>query len=99
MSARGHGKEERDKNDADNEPGAREGASLPMPNTHEREIARIRAECKRRRGVYEGACLDPSSPDYDCAGSGDGPDYTGFVRVVGPDDYGLDGDGDGEGCE
>lgn len=49
---------------------------------------------------YEGACLDPSSPDYDCAGgSGDGPDYTGPVRVVGPDDYGLDADGDGYGCE
>jgi hypothetical protein len=49
---------------------------------------------------YEGACLDPSSPDYDCAGgSGNGPDYTGYVRIVGSDDYGLDGDGDGEGCE
>jgi endonuclease YncB( thermonuclease family) len=43
---------------------------------------------------YAGACLDPSSPDYDCAGGeGDGPDYTGPVRVVGPDDYGLDNDG------
>jgi resuscitation-promoting factor RpfB len=49
---------------------------------------------------YEGACLDPNSPDYDCAGgSGDGPDYTGYVTVVGPDEYGLDGDGDGQGCE
>jgi len=49
---------------------------------------------------YAGACLDPSSPDYDCSGgSGDGPDYTGFVRVVGPDEYGLDADGDGQGCE
>jgi hypothetical protein len=25
--------------------------------------------------------------------------YTGFVTVVGPDDYGLDSDGDGTGCE
>jgi endonuclease YncB( thermonuclease family) len=49
---------------------------------------------------YEGACLDPNSSDYDCAGgSGNGPDYTGFVRVVGPDDYALDADGDGLGCE
>jgi hypothetical protein len=49
---------------------------------------------------YAGACLDPSSPDYDCAGgSGDGPDYTGYVRVVGSDHYGLDADGDGVGCE
>lgn len=49
---------------------------------------------------YEGACLDPNSSDYDCAGGeGNGPDYTGMVRVVGPDDYGLDADGDGIGCE
>jgi hypothetical protein len=49
---------------------------------------------------YEGACLDPDSPDYDCAGgSGNGPDYTGPVRVVGDDPHGLDGDGDGYGCE
>jgi len=49
---------------------------------------------------YEGACLDPSQYDYDCEdGSGDGPAYTGYVTVVGPDEYGLDGDGNGEGCE
>jgi hypothetical protein len=49
---------------------------------------------------YEGACLDPSSPDYDCAGgSGNGPDYTGPVRVVGDDPHGLDRDGDGYACE
>lgn len=49
---------------------------------------------------YEGACLDPSMPDYDCeGGSGDGPGYTGPVRVVGDDPYGLDRDGDGWGCE
>lgn len=49
---------------------------------------------------YEGACLDPGSPDYDCeGGEGDGPDYTGFVRVVGPDDFELDRDGDGAACE
>lgn len=49
---------------------------------------------------YAGACLKPDSPDYDCAGgSGDGPDYTGEVRVVGDDHYDLDRDGDGIGCE
>jgi hypothetical protein len=49
---------------------------------------------------YTGACLDPSASDYDCAGgSGDGPKYTGTVTVVGPDVFGLDGDGDGTGCE
>jgi hypothetical protein len=50
--------------------------------------------------TYTAACLDPGSSDYDCAGgSGSGPDYTGKVRVVGPDEYGLDSDGDGYGCE
>ena len=49
---------------------------------------------------YEGACLKPESSDYDCAGgSGDGPDYTGPVRVVGSDPHGLDRDGDGSACE
>ncbi|APE34003.1 hypothetical protein BOX37_08495 [Nocardia mangyaensis] len=44
-------------------------------------------------------CL-PITSDVDCAGgSGDGPVYSGPVRVIGPDDYGLDSDGDGFGCE
>jgi hypothetical protein len=49
---------------------------------------------------YSGACLDPNSSDYDCeGGSGNGPDYTGPVQVVGDDHYGLDANGDGLGCE
>jgi hypothetical protein len=49
---------------------------------------------------YQGACLDPNASDYDCeGGSGDGPEYTGPVQVVGPDDYDLDRDGDGVACE
>jgi hypothetical protein len=49
---------------------------------------------------YEGACLDPNASDYDCAGgSGDGPEYTGPVTVIGEDHYGLDSDGDGSACE
>lgn len=48
---------------------------------------------------YTGACLDQPG-DYDCAGGrGNGPNYTGRVYVVGVDVYGLDGDGDGIGCE
>jgi len=44
---------------------------------------------------YSGACLDPYASDYDCAGgSGDGPEYTGPVTVVGEDHYGLDSDED-----
>jgi resuscitation-promoting factor RpfB len=43
-------------------------------------------------------CLAPAY-DYDCAGgSGDGPMYTGLVRVTGSDPYDLDADGDGWGC-
>lgn len=49
---------------------------------------------------YQGACLDPNASDYDCAGgSGNGPLYTGTVRVVGPDVFDLDRDRDGIGCE
>lgn len=44
-------------------------------------------------------CLPPAS-DYDCSGgSGNGPKYTGLVRVTGSDPYDLDADGDGWGCE
>jgi hypothetical protein len=47
-----------------------------------------------------GACLNPAASDYDCAGgSGNGPYYTGPVRVVGPDHFGLDRDGDGYACK
>jgi hypothetical protein len=46
---------------------------------------------------------DPCVPivsDVDCeGGSGNGPVYTGRVRVIGPDEYDLDRDGDGVGCE
>ncbi|MFY1635123.1 G5 domain-containing protein [Solwaraspora sp. WMMB335] len=49
---------------------------------------------------YTGACV-PIASDVDCAGgSGNGPAYVqGPVTVVGPDDYGLDHDNDGIGCE
>jgi hypothetical protein len=48
---------------------------------------------------YSG-CLNPNSPDYDCVGgSGNGPDYTGTVQVLGNDHFGLDADHDGTGCE
>ena len=50
---------------------------------------------------YEGACVPAGVSDVDCAGgSGNGPYYVaGPVRVVGPDPYGLDRDGDGRACE
>jgi endonuclease YncB( thermonuclease family) len=50
---------------------------------------------------YTGACLHVGVGDYDCAGgSGNGPNYVqGPVSVVGPDEFDLDRDGDGIGCE
>jgi hypothetical protein len=50
---------------------------------------------------YEGECLKVGIGDYDCAGgSGNGPNYVeGTVAVVGPDEFDLDRDGDGWGCE
>ena len=42
----------------------------------------------------------PVASDVDCAGgSGNGPEYTGRVSVIGPDVYDLDRDGDGTGCD
>jgi micrococcal nuclease len=49
---------------------------------------------------YEGACLMVGQGDYDCAGgSGNGPNYVGTVSVVGHDEFDLDRDNDGVGCE
>jgi hypothetical protein len=49
---------------------------------------------------YTGACLDRYASDYDCiGGGGNGPKYTGLVKVVGPDVFRLDADHDGWGCE
>jgi hypothetical protein len=70
-----------------------------------------RSECRRPDGGGGGGgerrctpgyspCILPG-PDVDCrGGSGDGPRYVdGPVRVTGSDPYGLDGNGDGIGCE
>ena len=49
---------------------------------------------------YKLKCLKPNAYDYDCVGgSGNGPYYTGLVKVVGPDEFRLDADHDGWGCE
>jgi hypothetical protein len=72
---------------------AQAAAAVPEP---EQDAAPAAAGC---HPSYD-PCLDPNASDYDCdGGSGDGPEYTGFVTVKGPDDYGLDSDGDGTGCE
>ena len=63
-----------------------EPTPVPAPNCH---------------SSYQGACLTPGIGDYDCAGgSGNGPNYvSGPISFVGPDEFDLDGDGDGVGCE
>ena len=50
---------------------------------------------------YPDVCLATNAGDYDCAGgSGNGPNYVrGPLRVLPPDPFGLDRDGDGIGCE
>ncbi|MFI1240726.1 hypothetical protein [Nocardia salmonicida] len=56
------------------------------------------AQPSKCHGSYT-PCL-PVVSDVDCeGGSGNGPVYTGRVTVIGPDEYGLDRDGDGIGCE
>lgn len=75
---------------------AREGARAQ----EEAEEETVEAESSECDPNYSGACLDPYASDYDCeGGSGNGPEYTGAVVVVGTDRYGLDADGDGYGCE
>jgi hypothetical protein len=61
-------------------------------------IAKPQPQC---HPSYKGACLNPNASDYDCAGgSGNGPYYVqGPIYVIGYDEYGLDADGDGIGCE
>jgi hypothetical protein len=50
---------------------------------------------------YPDLCLNPKFEDYDCqGGAGDGPRYVdGPIRVRPPDQFDLDSDGDGLGCE
>lgn len=60
----------------------------------------VPAVAKRCHPSYKGRCLKVNAGDYDCiGGSGNGPNYTGRVRVVGPDVFRLDADHDGIGCE
>lgn len=62
--------------------------------------ASARATKTRCHPSYKLKCLKPNAYDYDCVGgSGNGPLYTGLVKVVGPDVFRLDADHDGWGCE
>jgi hypothetical protein len=85
-------------------------AQTPAPGANRQPGAVVRvilAQPKPPNGDGDGdncqgysPCIPPG-PDVDCeGGSGDGPRYvSGPVAVTGSDPYGLDGDGDGQGCE
>jgi hypothetical protein len=59
----------------------------------------LRAGASRNCTPGYSPCL-PRASDYDCrGGSGNGPKYTGPVRVIGSDPYHLDRNRNGKGCE
>ena len=80
-------------------------APPPPPTTTQRHphLRRLHRRLRRLRQVIATRRYDPCVPiasDVDCAGgSGNGPAFTGTVRSIGFDEYGLDDDGDGVGCE
>lgn len=77
----------------------RPSAQIAAPAGTYNDTHSVNTEQPRCNPNYSG-CLKPDASDYDCiGGSGNGPYYTGRVRVIGYDEYGLDGDGDGWGCE
>jgi resuscitation-promoting factor RpfB len=83
---------------------SRPGGTRAKPNSVVRIVisdVQRRSDAGASRNCTPGysPCLPPAS-DYDCrGGSGNGPEYTGPVRVTGSDPYDLDRDGDGQACE
>lgn len=76
-----------------------EKETVVSPITKLQEIQEEKEVRQSCHPSYSG-CLNPDASDYDCAsGSGNGPYYTGSVRVIGYDEYDLDRDNDGWGCE
>ena len=74
----------------------------PEPAPEPEPAAAAAASGGRCHSSYEGTCIPPDVSDADCAGgSGNGPWYVqeSNIRVVGPDVFDLDRDGNGIGCE
>ncbi len=71
------------------------------------EVIDLEVQARTQHGVAESncnpnysGCLKKNAGDYDCvSGSGNGPNYTDQVRVLGYDEFDLDRDNDGWGCE
>lgn len=82
-------------------PGTRYNPLAGVQTVRTKPQPKPKAAAKSCHASYKGACLDPALSDYDCeGGSGNGPGYVrGPIQVVGPDEYRLDGDGDGVACD
>lgn len=75
---------------------------IPVQNAQNIQPIQKAASAPERSSCHSSysGCLKVNAGDYDCAGgSGNGPNYTGTVRVTGPDVFDLDRDRDGWGCE
>ncbi len=76
-----------------------EKAPAPIPVAPAPVIPKPAKASSQCNPNYSG-CLKQNAGDYDCSGgSGDGPNYTGQVQVLGYDEFKLDRDGDGWACE
>ena len=85
-------------------------AATPQPKLTKKAIAKPTVQPKSTKAAapvsdchpsYVGACLREGIGDYDCkGGTGNGPNYIeGPIQVVGYDEFDLDRDGDGWGCD
>lgn len=75
-------------------------AVLALPAAADAAAQPTGSTARKCHPSYKLKCLNPNAYDYDCiGGSGNGPLYTGLVKVVGPDVFRLDTDHDGWGCE
>jgi len=77
------------------------GLRLTGPQPIEYFTAGGTLDCGVLRLSADNFCLHDGVGDYDCAGgAGNGPNYVeGPIRVLAPDPFDLDRDGNGLGCE
>lgn len=78
------------------------GTSEPIKTTNKNRPVPKATESSQASNCHPNysGCLKINAGDYDCStGSGNGPNYTGPVRVYGSDPFDLDRDNDGWGCE